>query len=208
MPRLKSQDKEPNPKDPRIKFLGHKERGPEKFTYTFQKVADAIGVKLSTMRSNYASEVRKMAEEQDLLKLAAFVTGKAPHIAVTPGEIEERYGPGAAERWSKRYPRFGLYLCPIPGCETWVLTKTCCAAHGGLPAVFMYPTDGYFIFRLEGVDTAYHRVVMGATKGQTVRHLDGNQWNNRVTNLELVNGPGIDAGGQPEGTPDVGGELG
>lgn len=60
-----------NPKDPRVVFPGHRERGPRRFCFTYQDLADAAGVGKATV---IAYVCRKKLDMSDLAAIASFIT--------------------------------------------------------------------------------------------------------------------------------------
>lgn len=171
-----------NPKDPRVFLKNHKERGPERFSYTFQMIADCFGVKLSSLRADRERVIGfRLAESSGKLGVVVgFLAAGMKSEEATSEELEQRYGKGAGAKWSRRYPRFRLAHCSVPECKELVVGDGSCRRHGGSGSVGLDAKTGMFGFWIDGKWKPYHQVITG---NESAFHINGNIWNNRLKNI-------------------------
>lgn len=193
--------------NPREALSNHTERGLEKFTFTYEDLARASGLALSTLHS-YG--LRKYLVDMDLRSLAHVIVDavawrnrqqasenrKASRVLTTQ-ELVERHEIKAHEAplWENRYPKIDLWSCGMEGCDSTLPEKGLCDLHGGHrgagrmsdtgPSVTLGST-GYFQIIVNGRQVPLHRFIINAPPGMDVHHKDRNRWNNRPANLQVL----------------------
>lgn len=68
---------ERHPKDPRVAFPGHRERGPRRGTFTYEDIARATGLSVGTVIA-YAAGRRRKFSMDDFASVAAFLREHTP----------------------------------------------------------------------------------------------------------------------------------
>ena len=174
---------EPIQGNPRDYFSSHRERGMKQHTYTFQDIADAAGLALSTVRSQPKEALRS------LQRVAVFITQRLNRRSRRVDDLKvlrAQFG-AKLELWENRFPRFDLYRCGYSGCPQVLLYEGLCSACGGPshPTLIFDPND-YVAVYLGGLYLPWHRLVLTAPVGSDTHHHDGNKWNNRLDNLEVL----------------------
>jgi len=188
-----------HPDDPRSNYK-HRERGPRRFSYTYQDLADAVGLKLSTVRQHHRGSDGKRFE--DLARTGDWLYKQRVRGApepLTPEEVIERHREFVTERrdkllpwWLARWPQLDAYPCVAVGCEDLVLgAPGYCQVHADTQLIMLGP---HFALRVgEGKYATLHRMMMGLTgdhgygfAGNHVHHKDFNPWNNRPENLQVL----------------------
>lgn len=165
---------------------GHRERGPIRYHYTFLDVAKVMRRELSSLRSNLGW---RSAIQGGLRTLSALVVGTwmrdLKPVADADPRVTQLLGAEAVGQWKNRWPRFELYPCA--SCEdALLLVRGLCRECGGPGVQDVDWAKGYIALRVGGRMVPYHRLVVGCLSHMDVHHKDGNKWNNRPDNLEIL----------------------
>lgn len=163
-------------------------RGPGRFRFGYAEIAQVCGLALTTVRSD--------------LRLSSSVELVAQYIMRALGQrgVDQLLDDAAAakllncsvEHWQQRWPRFDAYRCLAEGCATVLLEPGACPEHGGSPAP-LGVIDGDHVFIRLGRGYTPICVLFSAVGKAGVKHLDGNLWNNRPSNL-APDGDGVAVG--------------
>lgn len=157
------------------------------YQFTYADLAKATGRALATVRS--ALRIRR----NNVHDVARFViqSAIAESVRFSHHEIAELLGNDAAEiaRWDVRWPKFDLYHCGVANCASILIEAGLCPQHGGAPQPLITVKDQHFLVYLSGEYVPICHLILGvATPSATVKHLDGNHWNSRLDNLEIISG--------------------
>ena len=183
----------PEDANPRNYFTSHKERGPKKFTYTFEDLARASKCEMSYVRGT------RRYNPARLVSVAGWILrglGKKSELA-SPEQVVERFcgwrddseKRRRIERWEARWPRVKAFLCARyredSRCEEILLFPGLCKEHGGTQRSSMkMDGKGYFVVLTEDKYIPFHRFMIDCPVGMDVHHIDFNKWNNRRENLK------------------------
>lgn len=172
--------------NPRHVLPRHRERGEVLFNYSLKVIAEAANVEYQTVRK---AVTQKLLDPKDMRSVAqyvarALVRKSAPMNAV---ELKGKMGPKQAAWWENRWPKFELYCCAAPGCSALLFGPGACAEHGGDRRPTVRFDSDFHIVILVGKDyVPLHRFITQAPPGMQTHHRDGNPWNNRWENLEVL----------------------
>lgn len=166
---------------------GHKERGGKKYWYTYKEVVEASGYEVEYVR-------RYAPVNGGLQKVAEFVQRGRGRLAKEPmsdAEVGE-FLPEKELGWYRtRWPRFRFFRCPA--CVRDDVTEYVvqlepgfCIKHGGSPRPAAVLMNGFYALLTGGERyTPLHEIIRPGS-----HHLDGNVWNNRLSNLTVVSEKG------------------
>lgn len=171
--------------DPRVVFgKHHKERGPAKFFFTFEDVADLVELKVATVRLRFSL---KQSRASLLLAVAQLIQKHLARRSRRLSEEELRVffeTPERLEQWEGRWPRFDLYWCG--GCEEVLVEAGLCPSCGGSrPGLHLLGDEFYVRVGNRNLPFRWLLHPDRAPRG-SVRVRDGNWFNNRPENLELL----------------------
>jgi hypothetical protein len=164
--------------DPREYVPKHRERGAARYSYTYQDLIEMLQVSESTV---------KKYKPNSLEVLARFIHRQEVRlrsVRLTREEIEAFFRRDCWDLWENRWPRFDLWWCGDCQSEVLLAKGLCTKCGGGYPAMSLSP-KGYFSYRIDGKLVEMHKFLIEKSKG-VVHHKDGNKWNNRLANLEVM----------------------
>lgn len=167
----------------------HRERGPKRYEYTVETIAEATGLAVATIRE-YTAPARIDrgcgVDPADLRQVGLFVARHAKVKAAVPLLDEElfellAFSPNERLRWPLRWPRFEVYRCPRNSKEV--------TFQPGVPrleAFVRFGSLGHFTVKVGSKWVPYHQLVLPTPPELQVHHKDLNKWNNRYENLEAL----------------------
>ncbi len=166
---------------------GHKERGLARYSYTMADIAEAAGLKLSTVRTQLGS-ARLAGVREDLRDLAGYILHGVqwqPRAALTKEELEPWLKEHSLDldRWYRRWPQIEAWRCTL--CDEVLLYQGLCAEHGGPRRPPLLLRKGYVLLRLAPGYVPLHRLLVPIPRGRVVHHKDVNKLNNRPENLDV-----------------------
>lgn len=175
-----------HPMDPR-QTPNHHERGPRRFSYTYEDIAAAATLSPNTVKAYACASI---FDARDLRSVSAFIQRHAAAAArkVRDDELSRLFAQRDARLWLSRWPRFDLYWCIFSGCAEACFEPGGCFKHGGSPRPFakFSSVDKYILLLVDQKHVPYHRLVVNAPRALHVHHRDENRWNNRPENLLVL----------------------
>jgi hypothetical protein len=158
-------------------------RGPGRFRFTYHDVSRVCGLALDTVRSD-------LRLSSDVETVATYVARAVAQRSVKLSDeaAAQTFGCRLAD-WRARWPRFDVYRCGSPNCESVLLEPGLCGGHGGSVRPFAAVQDDHLVLYLNRSYVPICHVVFGTGAKLGVRHIDGNTWNNHPENLEVVENP-------------------
>jgi len=169
--------------NPRHALPHHAERGPQRFTYTYEDIAEAAGLSVNTTKHFQAG----CHPVTNLSTVAGYIVSHASRRR--PREltaVESASSLSISEdAWANRWPLFSLWHCGMPGCDGVLAQRGMCPKHGGGPEIIRI-RNGYMQVLVGRRIELYHRLVVGCPRNLTVHHRDFNKLNNRVANLQVL----------------------
>lgn len=160
-------------------------RGRAKFL-TYEDLASELGITPDSARARgFPSSV------SELIKL---VVGKWGRRSRRLNRLERAKwlateGAGSPSDWDHRFPRLDLFHCGAPRCDEILLgAPGMCWSHG-LPPLWAFTDGGLFSLRVGPKYVPLHRLIATASRSAVVLFRDGNPWNNRARNLQIVGEP-------------------
>ena len=165
--------------DPREFFSHHRERGPQRFTWTYPELAQMFGITTASVKYHQPSTIERLA--QFVFKRLARRSRR-----ITEEEMVARVFRKAEdlECWKARWPRFDLWWCGV--CENHVLfAPGACPKCGGTKEAMRFNTKMQVQVRLGSRFRRLSKVLAGEPGGY-VWHADGNPWNHHPSNLLVL----------------------
>jgi hypothetical protein len=158
-------------------------RGPGRFRFSYKDIADVCGRTLNTVRSD-------LRLSSSVESIAAYVIGGLIRRSTRLSDQQVASALGCSlEQWQARWPRFVICRCGWPGCDQLLLEPSVCRTHGGSLDPFAVVEDNHVKLRVGSSYVPICHIVFGAPRDLQVTHRDGNDWNNRPDNLEVVGDP-------------------
>jgi hypothetical protein len=176
--------------NPRKTLRKHRERGPKRFEYTYEKLANLRGIKEQSLRLHVT---KGELDPSDLLSVSCYLMKAVvgPQEALADESALEAINEDPAlklEAWQSRYPLFEIFQCAFRDCPNPIVGPGLCRNHGHVRRALELDRQNYLMV-LVGVDyVPFHRLVMGEPANLHVHHQDRNKWNNRPSNLEALTG--------------------
>lgn len=172
--------------NPRHVLPRHRERGEVVFNYSLKVISEAANVEYQTVRKAVSGKILDPADFRSVAQYVTRALARKSELANVL-ELKGRMGAQQAKWWENRWPRFELYCCAAPGCKELLFGPGACAEHGGDRRPTMKFDGSLHIVVLVGKDyMPLHRLVTQAPPGMQTHHRDGNPWNNRWENLEVL----------------------
>lgn len=121
--------------------------------------------------------------------LDRFVRSRASCIAVNRAvKLKAPFGdPVLNAQWAGRYPVWTAFRCCQEDCLAVLLYEGFCDQHGGPPAPpLRIQSTGVEVLLGRRRYVPYGLVAAGGLRTERVKYLDGNSWNCRPANLQLL----------------------
>lgn len=172
--------------NPRQALPRHAERSAVPFEYTLKDIANAANVNYQTVRKAVSDD---RLDPDDLRSISSYINSALARKSKTVAgpEIQASLPPQQKKWWKARWPKFLLYRCAQPECSQLLFGPGACAEHGGdrRPAI-KFDGDWHIVLLVSDDYVPLHRLIAQTPKGQHTHHRDGNPWNNRWENLEVL----------------------
>ncbi len=184
---LQSQRMEPlKPgQNPRLFFESHRERGPQRFSYTYEDLAALLGVGIAATKTAVRHEL--LGGGSHLAAVGrVFAKRRRPcAVAVPDDQLAAAFGnEREAAMWRRRWPQLQLYKCAANGCRVLTVDPDGCSDHGvSMPTLNLSRQGWRMQIRLGDKAVMLHRLLCPTPPGYDVHHRDHNRFNNHPSNL-------------------------
>jgi hypothetical protein len=160
--------------------LRHKERGKVDFGYHYAELAEATGLKASTLAS--FPPLGRACRARNLSEVFAWALPKFIKRRSVPLQPKEWLDDHYIADWLRRWPLLDAYRCAVWNCKRIGLGVPLCGYHGVHGG---WRLMKYFELWTGAKYVPLHRFLTPTDDDHIAYLIDGNPWNNRLDNVKV-----------------------